>query len=136
MEDANILKLLLPAVDNVKEKVMEIKVSTKVSLKFINCSNTVSKGLLGGLSEKINATLFVYVKPWNASFKEVVCGGFALMRNLSTDDVGYKSVENGEIVDYGVVEARVSKAEDNNEDNGDALFVLLLICFVVYMFLF
>ncbi|PWA94740.1 hypothetical protein CTI12_AA056890 [Artemisia annua] len=91
--DANLLKLLPPGIDNVKEKVKElgiegVKVSTTVSLVFVNSTDIVAKGLLGGLSKK-NATLFVSMKPWNVSlgsFKEVVCGGFALKRDLSTDE--------------------------------------------------
>nr|GFB09795.1 glucan endo-1,3-beta-glucosidase 12 [Tanacetum cinerariifolium] len=123
--DSNLLKLLLPAIDNVKEKVKGlgiegVKVSTTVSLAFVNSTDAVVKGLLGGLSEK-DATLFVSLKPWNVSlgsFKEVVCGGFVLKRDLSTD-VSFVSLDNGEMMDYGVVEVRVLKVEEDKVKKDD-----------------
>nr|GFB03205.1 hypothetical protein CTI12_AA056890 [Tanacetum cinerariifolium] len=101
----NILKLVVTAVDNVKEKVKELgierlKVSTTVSLGFITGNESVAKGLFGTLNEK-DVTLFVHVKHWNvslgSSFKEVVCGGFALKRDLS-NDVSYVGLDNGEMM--------------------------------------
>ncbi|GJW30935.1 hypothetical protein Tco_0047810 [Tanacetum coccineum] len=130
--DANLLKLLLSGIDNVKEKVKGlgikgVKVSTTVSLAFVNSKDIVAKELLGGLSEK-DATLFVNVKHWNVSlgpFKEVVCCGFALKRDLSAD-VGYVSLDNnGEMMDYRVVEVRVFKVEEDKvkkDDDVDAIY--------------
>ncbi|GJZ87485.1 hypothetical protein Tco_0659095 [Tanacetum coccineum] len=135
--DANLLKLLLSGIDNVKEKVKGlgikgVKVSTTVSLAFVNSKDIVAKELLGGLSEK-DATLFVNVKHWNVSlgpFKEVVCGGFALKRDLSAD-VGYVSLDNnGEMMDYRVVEVRVLKVEEDKvkkDDDVDAILFLLIL---------
>ncbi|GJT72263.1 glucan endo-1,3-beta-glucosidase [Tanacetum coccineum] len=135
--DANLLKLLLSGIDNVKEKVKGlgikgVKVSTTVSLAFVNSKDIVAKELLGGLSEK-DATLFVNVKHWNVSlgpFKEVVCCGFALKRDLSAD-VGYVSLDNnGEMMDYRVVEVRVLKVEEDKvkkDDDVDAILFLLIL---------
>ncbi|GJX69611.1 reverse transcriptase domain-containing protein [Tanacetum coccineum] len=138
--DANLLKLLLSGIDNVKEKVKGlgikgVKVSTTVSLAFVNSKDIVAKELLGGLSEK-DATLFVNVKHWNVSlgpFKEVVCCGFALKRDLSAD-VGYVSLDNnGEMMDYRVVEVRVLKVEEDKvkkDDDVDAILFLLILWIV------
>ncbi|PWA94739.1 hypothetical protein CTI12_AA056880 [Artemisia annua] len=140
--DPYLLKLLPPGIDNVKEKVKElgiegVNVLTTVSLEFVR-TDSVARGFLRGLSKK-NAALFVNVKPWkNVSFKKVFCGGFALKRDLSSD-VSYESLDNGEMMDYGVVEVRVSKAEEYvviKKDDKDNTMLFLLIACIIWNFIY
>ncbi|GKA99805.1 zinc finger, RING-type containing protein [Tanacetum coccineum] len=102
--DANLLKLVVTAVVNVKENVKElgierVKVSTTVSLGFVTGSESVAKGLLGSFSEKGVTSLFVSMGNRNVSLGsfKVVCGGFVLKRDLSTD-VGYQSLDDDELM--------------------------------------
>nr|GEY67290.1 hypothetical protein [Tanacetum cinerariifolium]GEY68240.1 hypothetical protein [Tanacetum cinerariifolium] len=93
----NILKLVVTAVDNVKEKVKEL------GIERLKVSTTVSLGFVTG-----------------SSFKEVVCGGFALKRDLS-NDVSYIAssllikVMAGEMMNYVVSLRQGLKVEDKDE---------------------
>nr|GEX24324.1 glucan endo-1,3-beta-glucosidase 13-like [Tanacetum cinerariifolium] len=129
--DANLLKLAVTAVANVKEKVNElgierIKVSTTVSLGFVTGSESVAKGLLSSLIENGVTSLFVSMDNRNVSlgsFKEVVCSGFVLKRDLSTDGC-YQSLDDDEMMDYDVVEG-VLKVE------GDKFMSFVLTVFII-----
>ncbi|GJT15153.1 hypothetical protein Tco_0873859 [Tanacetum coccineum] len=104
---------MVTAIDIVTEKVNElginerVKVLTAVSLGFVTGSESVAKGLLSSLTEKGVTSLFVSMGNRNVSLGsfKVVCGGFALKRDLS-NDVSYVGLDDGEMMDYGVVDVR------------------------------
>lgn len=141
--DPTLLKLLLPAIDNVNENLKElgvkgVKVSTTVSLAFFNGRESVAKEVLDNVSEK-NGSLFVsvdnrYLPVGLSSIK--VDNGFVLIKYDSSGidlmRYGISLDNNGEVqMDYGVIEARVSKVEETEKvkkDNDDEVLFFLMMC--------
>ncbi|PWA76894.1 hypothetical protein CTI12_AA230660 [Artemisia annua] len=144
--DANLLKLLLPAIDNVKKKVnkLGVKVSTTVSFSFVNDRDYVVKELLDSLSEKNAGSLFVSMDNTDVPvglYSIKVVAGFVLIQydSSSIDLMRYEiSLDNnGEVhMDYGVIEAWVSKVEETEkvkEDNDHDVFFFFMICSWILM---
>ncbi|GJS91508.1 phospholipase-like protein [Tanacetum coccineum] len=65
-----------------------------------------------GINERVKVSTAVSLGNVSLGSFKVVCGGFVLKRDLS-NDVSYVGLDAGEMMDYGVVDVRVSKAAED-----------------------